>query len=117
MSLGQRSRAAHDAIVEQAIAEGTILRTHVLRTTWHFVLPEDIRWMLDLTGPRVQASIGSYLHKLGLDEDVLMKANTKIERARRGGNQLMRKELKVVLEGPGSRSTACGLDSSCPMSN
>lgn len=74
-SLGQRSRAAHDAIVEQAIAEGTILRTHVLRPTWHFVLPEDIRWMLDLTGPRVQASIGSYLHKLGLDEDVLMKAH------------------------------------------
>jgi len=97
-SLGQRSRDAHDAIVEQAIADGAILRTHVLRPTWHFVLPEDIRWMLDLTGPRVQASTGSYLRKLGLDEDVLMKANTKIERALRGGNQLMRKELKVVLE-------------------
>ena len=100
-SLGQRSRDSHDAVVERAIADGTILRTHVLRPTWHFVLPEDIRWMLDLTGPRVQASIASYLRKLGLDEDVLKKATTKIERALRGGNQLMRKELKVVVEKAG----------------
>ena len=100
-SLGQRSRDSHDALVERAIADGTILRTHVLRPTWHFVLPEDIRWMLDLTGPRVEASIASYLRKLGLDDGVLKKATAKIERALRGGNQLMRSELKAVLEKSG----------------
>ena len=100
-SLGQRSQNADDALVEKAVAEGTILRTHVLRPTWHFVLPEDIRWMLELTGPRVLASTGSYYRREGLDEDVLKNASGKIERALRGGNQLTRKELKVVLEKAG----------------
>ncbi len=38
-------RAEHDA--------GAFLRTHILRPTWHFVAPEDLRWILDLTSPRV----------------------------------------------------------------
>src|SRR5919202_7129575 len=52
-SVGERLRGATDAAIEQAFAEGTILRTHVLRPTWHFVVPADIRWLLRLTGPRV----------------------------------------------------------------
>ena len=100
-SLGQRSRDTDDALVEKAIADGTILRTHVLRPTWHFVLPEDIRWMLELTGSRVMTSTRSYYSRLGLDEAVRKKANTKIEKALRGGNQLMRKDLKAVLEKAG----------------
>lgn len=42
-ALGTRMRAATDADVERAFDAGTILRTHVLRPTWHFVLPADIR--------------------------------------------------------------------------
>src|SRR5690242_13553930 len=45
-----------DAAVEQAVGDGSILRTHVLRPTWHFVTPADIRWMLALTAPRVKAA-------------------------------------------------------------
>nr|PZN91823.1 MAG: hypothetical protein DIU52_00170 [bacterium] len=41
-SLAQRTRRHSDAAVERALADGRILRTHVLRPTWHFVLPEDI---------------------------------------------------------------------------
>ena len=104
-SLGQRSQGADDALIERAVAEGTILRTHVLRPTWHFVLPEDIRWMLGLTGPRVLASTRSYYRREGLDEDVLEKIKSVIERALRGNNQLTRKELKVVLEKAGIEVT------------
>src|SRR6476620_9280455 len=48
------SPSPSDAAVERALQRGRILRTHVLRPTWHFVTPADIRWMLELTGPAVQ---------------------------------------------------------------
>ena len=54
-AVGQRAQAATAATVEQAFGEGAILRTHVMRPTWHFVAPADIRWLLMLTGPRVHA--------------------------------------------------------------
>jgi len=52
-AVGMRQRRASDAAVERAFAEGRILRTHVLRPTWHFVLPADIRWLLTATAPRL----------------------------------------------------------------
>ena len=52
-SIGERVDGCTDADVEQALSRGEILRTHVLRPTWHFVSPADIRWMLRLTAPRV----------------------------------------------------------------
>src|SRR5262245_8338432 len=55
-AIGHRTSAMSDAHLDQAFADGTLLRTHVLRPTWHFVLPEDIRWMLELTGPQVLAT-------------------------------------------------------------
>ncbi len=50
-ALGQRMRRAIDSDIEQAFNDGSILRTHVMRPTWHFVTPADIRWMLALTAP------------------------------------------------------------------
>jgi hypothetical protein len=46
------------------------LRTHVLRPTWHFLMPEDIRWLLDLTAPRIKAAMAHGNRHLGLDEGV-----------------------------------------------
>jgi len=54
---GLRTRGAVDTVVEQAVSDGSILRTHVLRPTWHFVTPADIRWMLALTAPRIKATM------------------------------------------------------------
>src|SRR4051812_24483094 len=70
-SLGQRTVGVGDAALDQAFAEGAILRTHVLRPTWHFVLPEDIRWMLELTALRVHALNAFYYRQAGLDDDLL----------------------------------------------
>jgi hypothetical protein len=54
-AIGLRSQHVTDVDVEQAFTNGKILRTHVLRPTWHFVTPEDICWLLKLTAPRVCA--------------------------------------------------------------
>jgi hypothetical protein len=96
-----RLRRPSDAALEQAFAEGRILRTHVLRPTWHFVLPADIRWLLTATAPRVQAR-SSYRHRqLGLDADTLARTDSLLVAALRGGNQLTRDDAAAVLTGAG----------------
>src|SRR4051812_43477130 len=82
-AIGMRTRNATHADVEHAIARGEILRTHILRPTWHFVLPEDIRWMLALTGPRISQAMASYNKKLGLTPPVLRRSNDVIAKALR----------------------------------
>ncbi|MEX2457497.1 MAG: crosslink repair DNA glycosylase YcaQ family protein, partial [Actinomycetota bacterium] len=98
-SVAQRAKGVDDAAMEAAFAEGRILRTHVLRPTWHFVLPEDIRWMLELTGPRVLARMASGYRELGLDERTLTRSTRAIAKALAGGETMMRSELRAVLEG------------------
>jgi hypothetical protein len=100
-SLGQRSDGVSDDDVEESLAGGAILRTHVLRPTWHFVLPADIGWMLELTAPRVLVQSAYQFRQQGLDEATLRASSEKLARALRGGNHLMRKELKAVLEKAG----------------
>ena len=62
-AVGLRMKNATDEIVEKAFNEGKFLRTHVMRPTWHFVLPEDIRWMLQLTAPQVRKILAPYDQK------------------------------------------------------
>ena len=100
-AIGQRTTGLIDADIERAFARGEILRTHVLRPTWHFVLPEDARWMLELTGPRVQASMASYDRKLELDPPTFRKSHAILERALRDGHQLTRTELRETLQRAG----------------
>ncbi len=102
-ALALRMRRTADAVVEQAFASGAILRTHLMRATWHFVTPADIRWILALTGPRVRAALAGYDRKLGIDGAVIKRATRAIARALSGGAQLTRAELKVVLTGAGVR--------------
>ena len=100
-ALGLRMQRATDAAVERAFAAGTILRTHVMRPTWHFVTPADIRWMLALTAPRVKTAMASYNRRLELDAAVFKRSHKALARALRGGIQLTRQELKRVLERAG----------------
>jgi hypothetical protein len=92
-----RTRGAVDGLVEQALTDGSIIRTHVLRPTWHFVTPADIRWMVALTAPRVKAAMAYYDRQLELDDALFRRSNAAIARALRGGKQLTRAELAQVL--------------------
>ncbi|MGH7720326.1 MAG: DNA glycosylase AlkZ-like family protein, partial [Gemmatimonadaceae bacterium] len=96
-AIGLRTVGVTDADVERAVAAGAIIRTHVLRPTWHFVAPEDLRWMLALTAPRVSAAMGYYNRLLGLDAKVFRKSNAALTRTLRDGRQLTRRELVAAL--------------------
>lgn len=96
-ALGLRIKNSTDEDIEKAFNEGTILRTHVMRPTWHFVVPEDIHWMLELTAPRVKALLANYNRKLELDDALFAISNTAIIKALQGHTYLTRKELKAIL--------------------
>ena len=79
--------------VQRAFDEGRILRTHVMRPTWHFVTPADIRWLLELTAPRVHRILSYYNRALELDAKTLTRGAAVIERALGAGHHLTRAEL------------------------
>ncbi len=99
--IAQRTVGTTSEEIDWLFAEGAILRTHILRPTWHFVMPEDIRWMLALTGPRVHALNAYYYRKLELDEAMFRRSNELLAETLRGGNQLMRTELAGVFRNNG----------------
>jgi hypothetical protein len=97
--LGLRMHAGtRNADVERAFERGAILRTHVMRPTWHFVTARDIRWLLELTGPRVQRSLSQYSRRLELDARTLARALRVVERALGGRQYLTRLELAERLQ-------------------
>lgn len=96
-ALGLRIKDSTDKDIEKAFNDGRILRTHVMRPTWHFIVPEDIRWMLELTAPRVKAILASSNRKLELDEALFAKSNAAIVKALQDHNYLTRQELKKIL--------------------
>lgn len=97
-SIGLRARSLRDTDVQHAYANGEILRTHVLRPTWHFVVPDDIRWMLELTAPRVRAQMAGRHRQLELDGRLVARAARTITRALDNGTHLTRADIQKVLE-------------------
>jgi hypothetical protein len=87
---------ATEAAIDRAFDAGRILRTHVMRPTWHFVAPADIRWMLELTAPRVHQVLSHYCRRLGLDNAIRTRAAAVFERAL-DGQALTRGELGTHL--------------------
>lgn len=102
---GMRMAHAVDDDVERAFNEGQILRTHIMRPTWHFVTPADIRWIQALTGPRVHAGNAYMYRRLELDEDLLLRCNDLLAGALEGGKQLTRTELGDLLARQGIDTT------------
>jgi len=97
-SLALRMRKTTDREIEESFNAGRILRVHVLRPTWHFVTPSDIRWMIELTSPRVRKSLSSYNKRLELDDALFAKSHEAVTRALGGRNYLTRREIKKILE-------------------
>ena len=97
-SIGQRSKSLTDQDLDEALAAGSIIRTHVLRPTWHFVARDDLRWLLALSGPRVQQGNAGRYRELGLDERTRGRCEKVIVSALEGGKRLTRNEIGVVLD-------------------
>jgi hypothetical protein len=96
-AVAQRAQNVAESDVDEALADGSIIRTHVLRPTWHFVTPADIRWMLALTGPRINAGMKFRTRWLELDEAAFRRSERALRRELQGGKALTRAELSQVL--------------------
>jgi winged helix DNA-binding protein len=108
--LALRMRGANaGAAIEQALEEGRILRTHVMRPTWHFVAAADIRWLLDLTAPRVRRSLGFGRKQYGLTDSLYRRSTRVIERALEQDGCLTRPELGDRLGRAGIAATGVPL--------
>ncbi len=97
-AVGLRMTNAVEDDIEQAFASGAILRTHVMRPTWHFVSPSDIRWLLALTAPRVYTLMAYYDRQLELDSATFSRSHAALTKALEGGKQLTRTELASILQ-------------------
>ena len=93
LAIGLRMLNSTDTKVEEAFNKGEIIRTHVMRPTWHFVSADDIHWMLKLTALRIKSSLKSRHKQLELSDDVLRKSNSIIEKALSTEKFLTRDEL------------------------
>ena len=103
-AVGIRLPGSTDSIIEEALSNGEIIRTHLLRPTWHLVAASDIYWLLDLTAPHVRRLIAGANRKLGLDETVLRKSQEIIGKALAGNNYQTRAELMARLQGAGIKT-------------
>lgn len=96
---------------DQLFDDGALLRTHVLRPTWHFVLPADIRWLVELTAPRIRRTFRQIQLDLAVDDAALDRSAEVIVEALGGGDHLTRAELGERLGEAGlpSQGQAIGL--------
>lgn len=95
-AIGSRCEATEKE-VEEAVDSAKIIRTHILRPTWHLVSAEDIYWMLDLSGPQVQKMTISAAKKYGYDVRMLNQINSRIEKLLAGNNHLTRDQIMQEL--------------------
>jgi hypothetical protein len=95
-AVGLRARVA-EAVVEQAVTTGAIVRVHILRPTWHLVAAEDVRWMQRLTAPRVKAGLAARLRALEIDTAVLARSQEIFRKVLAGGRQMTRAALEAAL--------------------
>ncbi|HEX2921696.1 MAG TPA: winged helix DNA-binding domain-containing protein [Bacteroidales bacterium] len=92
-AMGIRLPGSTTEIINKAFYEGEIVRTHVLRPTWHIVPSEDLVWMIELTSQKIKSSLNSRHTVLGLDNITLDKANKIITSALRGNKHLTKNDL------------------------
>jgi hypothetical protein len=97
-AVGVRLPGSTEWSIEDAFDKGEILRSHLLRPTWHLVSADDIYWLLELTAPHVKASLRSRHRELGLTQKTLAKSNETIAATLHGGRHLTREEMIAVLK-------------------
>lgn len=97
-AVGARLPNVTDREVQDAIDKGEIIRTHILRPTWHLVSADDIHWMLELTAPQIKQFMKSNNKLLGLTDDIFKKSHKLIEKSLSRGEHFTRDELTSMYE-------------------
>ncbi|HEY9593121.1 MAG TPA: winged helix DNA-binding domain-containing protein, partial [Spirochaetia bacterium] len=94
-AVGARCAKPSMAAVTAAVDDGSLIRIHALRPTWHLVASADLRWIIALSAPRIRASMRGRQRVLGIDAAVLAKNRRLLEKALRDGNHLTRDEVRA----------------------
>ena len=90
-----------ESTVEADFNEGNILRTHLLRPTWHIVANEHIDWLMDLTSPFIKADIKHRFIAWELTEAILHRAYDVIGKNLAGNKHLTQDEVMEILNREG----------------
>jgi len=100
-AVATRTPGITEAEFARLFDDGVILRTHVLRPTWHYVRPDDIRWLVELTAPRVNRQFVQLQRILGVDDAVLDASAQVITDALAGNVHLTRDAMGERLRDAG----------------
>lgn len=94
-AIGVRMPHLDENQIEEAFNKGEIIRTHIMRPTWHFVSADDIYWMLELTSPQIKSVLNSRHRELGITELLVNKSYLAMEEALNTNEQgaMTREEL------------------------
>lgn len=103
-AIGARLPGVTEKQVDKSFNSGELIRTHLMRPTWHLIVPGDINWLLELTAPRIMAAARSRHKQLEIDDKLVAKSNALIEKALSGNKHLTREELMEVLEKGGIKA-------------
>lgn len=101
-ALAERAPETTEAGFGEVFDNGEIIRTHVLRPTWHFVHRHDLVWLLELTAPQVLGTLFQLQRSLDLEESMMEQADEAIVTMLSEGRHLTRDEI-------GRRLRAVGL--------
>ncbi|MDP2889177.1 MAG: winged helix DNA-binding domain-containing protein [Bacteroidota bacterium] len=96
-AIGVRLPHLTEAQIESAFNNGEIIRTHLMRPTWHFVSADDIYWMLELTAKQIKSTTKSRNRDLGLTEIVLGKSKEILAKILAGNQSLTKEEISTQL--------------------
>ncbi len=94
-SFSLRTGLSEQDILEE-LHQGNILRTHLLRPTWHYIHKDDIRWLIALTGEKILSSSASIYRKVGLTQETCV-ASFAILKEILAHHSLTKKELMLAL--------------------
>jgi len=100
-AIGVRLPHLTEVQIESEFNSGEILRTHLMRPTWHFVSADDIYWLLELTAKQIKSTTKSRHRDLGLTENELKKSKEVLVKSLEGNRSLTREELSVELNRAG----------------
>lgn len=92
-AIGIRTKETTLSSVNRALDAGQLLRTHVLRPTWHIVAAEDLLWMLKLTADQICQPMFTRDKALGIEPREYLKANKVLEKVLAPDIPLTRSEL------------------------
>jgi Winged helix DNA-binding domain len=108
-ALTLRAPALTDAQLDRALADGTIIRTHGPRPTWHFIAPADARFVLAAVGPRVQARSQAMYRQYGIDAALMTRVGRVLETLLGGGRFATRAAIAGALAAKGVEASGVRL--------